>query len=250
MPKNLKSPSVNEQEVAKFSAIADEWWDENGKFKPLHKFNPTRIKYIKEKLIEHFNLDDKSKTPLEGLNILDVGCGGGLLSVPISRLGAQMTSIDASEANIKTAKTHAKNKDINNIDYFHTTAENLSSANAKFDAILNMEVIEHVEDVESFMSACSKMLKPNGLIFVATMNRTLKSYASAIIGAEYILRWLPIGTHDWKKFLKPSEINKYFEAGNITLTDSTGVKYNILKDEFTLTDSLDINYILLGKKEK
>ncbi len=246
--KQIESPSVNQDEVEKFSAMADEWWDETGKFKPLHKFNPVRIKYIRDNLIEHFGLDERSDQPLKGLKILDIGCGGGLLSVPMARLGAEMTSVDASEKNIKIAKAYAEKNLKENINFLHSSAEKLASTGAEFDVILNMEVIEHVEDVSSFMRSCCDMLKKGGLQFVATLNRTPKSYLFAIIGAEYVLRWLPQGTHEWSKFLKPSEINNMFESNGLKLKSSTGVKYNPLKDDFNLNKDLSVNYILIGEK--
>ena len=195
--------SVNKKEIEKFSKMAEEWWDPNGKFKPLHKFNPIRIRYIKDNIINHFNLNDKSK-PLNKINILDIGCGGGLLSEPMSRLGANVVGIDASEKNIKIAKMHAKKNNLK-IEYKNTSPENLKT-NKKFDVILNMEIVEHVEDVNFFIKSCSKLLKKNGIMFVATLNKTLKSYIFGIIGAEYIMRWLPIGTHEWEKFLNPDDL--------------------------------------------
>ena len=195
--------SINKKEIEKFSKMATEWWDPKGKFKPLHKFNPIRIKYIKENIINNFKLKNKTK-PLKKINILDIGCGGGLLSEPMQRLGANVTGIDASIKNIKIAKLHAKKNKLN-IKYFCSSPEKLKT-NKKFDVILNMEIVEHVEDVQFFLKSCSKLLKKNGLMFVATINKTLKSYMFAIIGAEYVLRWLPIGTHEWEKFVKPEDL--------------------------------------------
>jgi 2-polyprenyl-6-hydroxyphenyl methylase/3-demethylubiquinone-9 3-methyltransferase len=238
----LNSPSVNLDEVEKFSKIADEWWSETGKFKPLHKFNPIRLQYIISTLKSHFEV-----TKIEGLKVIDIGCGGGLLSVPLARLGANVTGIDASEKNIKVAKLHAEKEGLN-INYLHTSAEEVFATGEKFDCVLSMEIIEHVEDVESFMQACAGLVKEGGLIFVATLNRTPKSYLNAIIGAEYVLRWLPRGTHDWKKFVKPHEIFKLFEQNQINFKEAKGVKYNILKDEFALSDDLSINYMMVGKK--
>ena len=192
--------SVNKKEIDKFSKMADEWWDPEGKFKPLHKFNPIRIKYIKENIINNFKLKNKSK-PLSGINILDIGCGGGLLSEPMSRMGANVTGIDASDKNIKIAKLHSKKNKLK-INYLCSSPEKLK-IKKKFDVILNMEIVEHVEDIDFFLKSCSKLLKKNGLMFVATINKTLKSYVFAIVGAEYVLRWLPIGTHEWEKFVKP-----------------------------------------------
>ena len=195
--------SVNKKEIDKFSKMANEWWDPEGKFKPLHKFNPTRIKYIKENIINNFKLKNKSK-PLSGIKILDIGCGGGLLSEPMSRMGANVTGIDASDKNIKIAKLHSKKNKLK-INYLCSSPEKLKITK-KFDVILNMEIVEHVEDIDFFLKSCSKLLKKNGLMFVATINKTLKSYIFAIVGAEYVLRWLPIGTHEWEKFVKPEDL--------------------------------------------
>lgn len=243
----LNSPSINPEEIEKFSRMAEDWWNPAGKFKPLHKFNPVRIKYIKDKIAENFSVNENQVKPLQGLNILDIGCGGGLLSVPLTRLGANVTGIDASEKNIKIAKVHAEKEDLQ-IEYLNTSAEDLAKSGRQFDIVLNMEVIEHVADVNSFMQASAQLVKPNGLMLVATINRTAKSYAFAIIGAEYVLRWLPRGTHDWKKFLKPHEIKDQFKKNNIKLIESSGVKYNPIKDNFSLDRNLDINFMMLGKK--
>lgn len=252
----LNSPSVNPDEVEKFSRIADEWWSETGKFKPLHKFNPTRLQYIITALKLHFNITSDGRDCLKNIKIIDVGCGGGLLSVPLARLGAQVTGIDASEKNIKVAKVHAEKEGLN-INYLHTSAEEIFAESIKtgekFDVVLSMEIIEHVEDVASFMQACCGLVKPEengkaGLILVATLNRTVKSYLNAIIGAEYVMRWLPRGTHDWKKFVKPHEIFKLFEDNNIKFIQAKGVKYNPLKDSFALSDDLSINFMMLGEK--
>ena len=199
----MKINTINKKEIEKFSKIAEEWWDTTGKFKPLHKFNPIRIDYIKQNIIKTFNLDSK-KRPLNKIKILDVGCGGGLLSEPMCRLGADVTGIDASEKNINVAKVHAKKNDLS-IKYICSSPEKLNT-DLKYDVILNMEIIEHVEDVEFFLKSCSKLLKKGGIMFVATLNKTFKSYIFAIVGAEYILRWLPIGTHEWEKFVKPEEL--------------------------------------------
>ena len=244
----LNSASINHEEVEKFSRMAEEWWDPHGKFKPLHKFNPTRLRYIREKLIENFNLNGNTPKPLAGLTILDIGCGGGLLSVPLTRLGATVTGIDASEKNISVAKVHAEKEGLN-IEYINTSAEDLAATGRQFDVVLNMEVIEHVADVTSFMAASSRLVKQNGLMLVATLNRTAKSYLFAIVGAEHVLRWLPAGTHDWKKFLKPHEIAIQFEANNISHLESVGTKYNPFKDEFSLDQDLSVNFMMLGKKQ-
>ena len=232
--------SVNKKEIEKFSNMADEWWDPHGKFKPLHKFNPIRIKYIKDNIINQFKLKNKNK-PLSGINILDIGCGGGLLSEPMSRLGANITGIDASIKNIKIAKLHAKKNGLK-IDYICSSPEKLKITK-KFDVILNMEIVEHVEDISFFLKSCSKLLKKNGLMFVATINKTLKSYVFAIVGAEYVLRWLPIGTHEWEKFVKPEELKKILTKNNLSLKKFDGMHFNIIKDEWSITKDLSVNYI-------
>ena len=237
--------SVNKKEIDKFSKMADEWWDPEGKFKPLHKFNPTRIKYIKDNSTEHFKVKSKN-LPLKNLKILDIGCGGGLLCEPMSRLGAKVTGIDASEKNINVAKIHSKEKKLK-IKYICSSPENLTIKD-KFDIILNMEIIEHVNDVEFFMLNCSKFLKKNGLMYVATLNKTLKSYLFAIVGAEYILRWLPIGTHDWNKFLKPEELEKKFFDNNVSTKEISGLNFNPFLNKWSKSQNLSVNYIILGKK--
>ncbi len=232
--------SVNKKEIDKFSKMADEWWDPEGKFKPLHKFNPTRIKYIKESIVNNFKLKNKIK-PLSGLNILDIGCGGGLLSEPMSRMGANVTGIDASNKNIKIAKLHSKKNRLK-INYSCSSPEKLKITK-KFDVILNMEIVEHVEDIDFFLKSCSKLLKKNGLMFVATINKTLKSYIFAIIGAEYVLRWLPIGTHEWEKFVKPEDLKKILIKYDLSLSKLDGMNFNILKDEWDISKDLSVNYI-------
>ena len=232
--------SVNKKEIEKFSNMADEWWDPHGKFKPLHKFNPIRIKYIKENIIRQFKIKNKNK-PLSGINILDIGCGGGLLSEPMCRLGANVTGIDASTKNVKISKLHAK-KDNLKINYICSSPEKLKISK-KFDVILNMEIVEHVEDISFFLKSCSKLLNKNGLMFVATINKTLKSYVFAIVGAEYVLRWLPIGTHDWEKFVKPEELKEILSKNNLFLKKLDGMHFNIIKDEWSITNDLTVNYI-------
>ena len=233
--------SVNKKEIEKFSKMASEWWDPNGKFKPLHKFNPIRIKYIKENIISSFQLNKNTNKPLEKINILDIGCGGGLLSEPMTRLGAKVTGIDASDKNIKIAKLHAKKNKLN-INYLCSSPEKIKIKN-KFDVILNMEIIEHVEDINFFIKSCSKLLKKNGIMFVATLNKTLKSYVFAIIGAEYILRWLPIGTHDWEKFVKPNDLKEILNQNNLKLEKLDGMNFNLIKDEWSISKDTSINYI-------
>src|SRR3989338_5228797 len=233
--------SFDENEVKKFSKIADEWWDESGKFKPLHKFNPTRISYIRKKIIEHFSLDENSAQPFLGKKIIDIGCGGGLVCEPFARMGADITAIDASEENIKVAKIHAQ-KSALKINYQQGLVENLLEEE-KFDVVLALEIIEHIADVEEFIKNCAKLIKKDGLFFVATINRTIKSLLTAKIGAEYILRWLPIGTHNFKKFLKPSEINAKANKYNLSLQKICGFSYNPFKDEFKENEKdLDVNY--------
>ena len=232
--------SVNKKEIDKFSKMADEWWDPEGKFKPLHKFNPTRIKYIKENIINNFKLKNKSK-PLSGIKILDIGCGGGLLSEPMSRMGANVTGIDASDKNIKIAKLHSKKNKLK-INYLCSSPEKLK-IEKKFDVILNMEIVEHVEDIDFFLKSCSKLLKKNGLMFVATINKTLKSYVFAIVGAEYVLRWLPIGTHEWEKFVKPEDLKKILMKYDLSQNKLEGMNFNIIKDEWSISRDLSVNYI-------
>ena len=232
--------SVNKKEIQKFSKMADEWWDPSGKFKPLHKFNPIRIQYIKENIIGNFKLKNKKK-PLDKINILDIGCGGGLLSEPMTRLGANVTGIDASSKNINIAKHHAKKNNLK-INYICSSPEKLK-IKKKFDVILNMEIVEHVDDINFFINSCSKLLKKNGLMFVATLNKTLKSYMFAIIGAEYVLRWLPIGTHDWEKFVKPEDLKNILHKNNLKLEKLDGMNFNIIKDEWSISSDTSINYI-------
>ena len=232
--------SVNKKEIEKFSKIAEEWWDPKGKFKPLHKFNPIRISYIKENIINTFNIQ-KNDRSLEGIKILDIGCGGGLLSEPMARMGADVSGIDASEKNINVAKLHAEKNELK-IKYYCSSPENFKTDD-KFDVILNMEIIEHVDDVDFFLKSCAKLLKRNGIMFVATLNKTLKSYLFAIIGAEYVLRWLPIGTHEWEKFIKPEELINLTKKCNLILNDLKGVKFNLLLNEWKLSSDKSVNYI-------
>ena len=237
--------SINKKEIEKFSNMAAEWWDPEGKFKPLHKFNPIRIKYIKENIIKEFQLKNK-KYPLSGINVLDIGCGGGLLSEPMCRLGANVTAIDASNKNIAIANLHAKKNNLK-INYICSSPEKLKTTK-KFDVILNMEIVEHVEDVDFFLKSCANLLKKNGLMFVATINKTLKSYIFAIVGAEYVLRWLPIGTHEWEKFVKPEELKSILVKNNLNLKKIDGMNFNILKDEWNVSKDLSVNYIAEFKK--
>ena len=232
--------SINKKEIEKFSKIANEWWNPNGKFKPLHKFNPIRIQYIKDNLVSDFNIKLSDK-PLKNIKILDIGCGGGLLSEPMCRLGAKVLGIDASKKNIEVAKFHAKQNNLK-INYKVASPEILK-IKEKFDVILNMEIVEHVEDLDFFIKESSKLLKKNGTMFVATLNKTLKSYAFAIIGAEYILRWLPIGTHSWEKFVKPIDLINISKKNNLIFKKLDGMKFNILDNTWKVSDDTSVNYI-------
>ncbi len=236
----MKNSTINKKEIEKFSKIAEEWWNPEGKFKPLHKFNPIRISYIKKNIIKTFKLDH-NKVPLKNIKILDIGCGGGLLSEPMSRLGAKVTGIDASDKNIKVAKLHSKKSNLQ-IDYFCSSPEKFN-AKDKFDVILNMEIVEHVEDVNFFLKSCSKLLKKNGIMFVATLNKTLKSYIFAIVGAEYILRWLPIGTHEWEKFLKPEDLISILEKNDLSLERVDGMNFNLITNKWSVGNDKSVNYI-------
>ena len=238
--------TINKKEIQKFSNLADEWWDVNGKFKPLHIFNPVRLDYITEKIKAHFNLKKESALSLSEIKILDIGCGGGLVSEPMCRLGADVTGIDASEKNIKIAQIHAKKNKLK-IKYLNTSPENFSNAD-KFDVILNLEIVEHVENLDLYIAACSKLLKPNGLMFTATLNRTFESYIKAIVGAEYVMRWLPIGTHDWNKFIKPDELKKKLEKYNFSISDTEGVVYNIFLRKWKRSNDCAVNYIVTSIK--
>jgi len=240
----MKNKTVNKKEIDKFSKLAKEWWDPNGKFKPLHKFNPVRLDYIKKSILKKLKKGDD--TYLKNVKILDIGCGGGLLCEPLTRLGAQVVGIDASNKNIKIAKIHAKKSDLK-INYYCTTPENFNYKE-KFDVVLNMEIVEHVEDVNLFLKESSKFLKKNGIMFIATLNKTLKSYFFAILGAEYILRWLPIGTHDWNMFVKPSELVEICKKNSLILEEILGVKYNIISRDWELSTDNNVNYMALFKK--
>ena len=241
----MKNITVNKSEIDKFSKLASEWWDPNGKFKPLHKFNPVRLEYIKKSILKKFNKKNCHKS-LNGIKILDIGCGGGLLCEPLSRLGAEVVGIDASEKNIKICKTHAKKNKLE-INYYCASPENFIS-NQKFDVILNMEIVEHVKDVNLFLKESSKFLKKNGLMFIATLNKTLKSYVFAILGAEYVLRWLPIGTHDWSMFIKPRELIEICKKNSLNLEEIMGVKYNIISKEWNISSDASVNYMTKFKK--
>ena len=238
--------TVNKEEIQKFSLMADEWWDVNGKFKPLHQFNPIRIDYILEKTLDHYKIKSSSDKPLKNLSLLDVGCGGGLISEPMCRLGANVTGIDASSKNIKIAELHSKTNQLD-IKYLNKSPEQIKEVEI-FDIILNLEVVEHVKDLDLYIKSCSRLLKKNGIIFTATLNRTFTSYFKAIIGAEYVLRWLPIGTHDWNSFLKPEELEKKLNNSDLSTLDVTGLSFNPFVKKWRRSSNLDVNYIILSKK--
>ena len=241
--------TISPDEIGKFHKMAEEWWDPNGKFKPLHKFNPVRLAFIREKLIAHFGLDDRAMRPFAGLRILDIGCGGGLLCEPMARLGATVVGADAGEKNVKIAALHAEQSGLE-IDYRATTSEDLAAAGEQFDVVLNMEVVEHVSDVQLYLESCCKLVKPGGLMFVATINRTARAYALAIVGAERILRWLPKGTHSYEKLVTPEEITSITSRNGMDVIDKTGVTFNPLKNEWGKSRDMAVNYMLLLEKPK
>ena len=238
--------TINKEEIQKFSDIAEEWWDVKGKFKPLHLFNPIRIEYIIEKIKRHFKINNNQNDVLKSLKILDIGCGGGLISEPMARLGGMVTGIDASKKNIKVADLHAKKNNLK-IRYLNKSPENFEEYE-KFDVILNLEIVEHVEDLKLYIRSCNQLLKKNGIMFTATLNRTFVSYIKAIIGAEYILGWLPIGTHDWNKFIKPEELEKTLQNYNFKTLDITGLEFNPLLSKWKRSDNLSVNYIICSLK--
>ncbi len=241
------STTIDQAEVDRFSAMAAEWWDPTGKFRPLHKFNPVRLTHIKEQVCARFGRDMNDPKAFKGLRFLDIGCGGGLLCEPMARMGAEIVGADASEVNIEVAKIHAAQSGLE-IDYRAQTAESLEAAGEKFDVILNMEVVEHVADVDLFIETCARMVKPGGLMFIATINRTPKARALAIFMAENILRWLPKGTHQYEKLVKPEEIEKPLSAEGMSIIDRTGVFYNPLQDRWNKSRDMDVNYMLLAER--
>ena len=244
---NAAGASVDPAEVARFTAMAAEWWDPNGKFKPIHKFNPVRLQFIRDTAVAHFGLPGASLSPFKGLDLLDIGCGGGLLAEPMARLGAAVTGIDAGADNIGTAQAHAKESGLE-IDYRCETAEALLAGGAQFDMVLNMEVVEHVADRDGFLASSAGLLRPGGLMIVATLNRTAKSFALAIVGAEYVLRWLPRGTHVWRKFVRPSELAAGLRQGGAQVSQFAGVSYNPLTDGWRVTRDLDVNYMAVASR--
>ncbi|CDZ44692.1 bifunctional 2-polyprenyl-6-hydroxyphenol methylase/3-demethylubiquinol 3-O-methyltransferase UbiG [Neorhizobium galegae] len=239
--------TIDQSEVDRFSAMAAEWWDPTGKFKPLHKFNPVRLAYLRDRICENFGRDRKSHLPLSGLRILDIGCGGGLLSEPIARMGATVVGADPSEKNIGIASTHATETGTS-VDYRAVTAEQLAEAGETFDVVLNMEVVEHVADVNFFMTTCANMVRPGGLMFVATINRTFKAGALAIFAAENILRWLPRGTHQYEKLVRPEELERPISSAGMDIIHRTGVFFNPLQDRWNLSPDMDVNYMMLAKR--
>lgn len=239
--------SLDSGEVEKFSKLAAEWWNPKGKMGVLHKFNPVRLAWIKEQACARLGLDPLARAPLEGLRLLDIGCGGGLLCEPMARLGASVVGVDASEKNIKTARVHAAEMELA-IDYRVGMAEDLAAAGEKFDIILNMEVIEHVAQPAFFVASCASMLKPGGLMFVATLNRTLKSFGLAIIGAEYVLGWLPKGTHEWERFVTPDELRGWMSENGVGVKAESGVTYHPLADEWRGSRDMGVNYMVVGQR--
>ncbi len=239
--------TIDQGEVDRFSAMAAEWWDPRGKFRPLHKFNPVRLTYIRDRVADAFGRDPLAPRPLQGLRVLDIGCGGGLLSEPMARMGAEVVGADASEKNIMIARTHAEGSGVS-VDYRAVTAEALAEAGETFDVILNMEVVEHVADVDFFISTCASMVRPGGMMFVATINRTLKAGALAIFAAENILRWLPRGTHQFEKLVRPEELEKPLVASGLAVTERTGVFFNPLSNQWNLSKDMDVNYMLVARR--
>jgi len=239
--------TIDQAEVERFSAMAAEWWNPQGKFRPLHKFNPVRLAYIRDQVAARFGRDPHAARPFEGLRILDIGCGGGLLCEPMARLGAEVVGVDPSETNIEVARLHAAESRVT-VDYRASTAEDLADAGEKFDVVLNMEVVEHVADVGLFVARCAEMVKPGGLMFVATINRTMKAWGLAIVGAEYVLRWLPKGTHQYEKLVRPEELEKALAEAGMAIYDRTGVTYNPLADRWQQSRDMDVNYMLLAEK--
>ncbi len=242
--------TINPAEVAKFEAMAAEWWDPNGKFKPLHMLNPCRLDYITSQIAAEFDRDLTQPLPFKGLRILDIGCGGGLLSEPMARLGADVLGADAAEGNIPVAQVHADQSGLK-IDYRHTTAEALAAAGEQFDAILNMEVVEHVAEPQAYLTACSQLLKPGGLQICSTINRNPKSFAMAIVGAEYVMRWLPKGTHEWNKFITPDELENLLRSAGLDPVDRKGFVFNPVTWRWRLSDrDLSVNYVTASIKPK
>lgn len=244
---DLGVTTVDSTEIAKFSAMAEAWWDPHGDFKPLHQLNPTRIAFLRDTAARHFGRVAAEETPLDGLTLCEIGCGGGLLTEPMRRLGAEVTGVDPSQRNVGIARAHAEKSGLK-ITYLQCAAEDMVAREERFDIVLAMEVVEHVANVDAFIAGCAQLVRPGGLIFFATINRTAKAYALAIVGAEYIMRWLPRGTHDWRKFVKPSELSNPLRRAGFAIAEMTGVSYNPLADRWNLTRDLDVNYMLAAKR--
>ncbi len=240
--------SVDRAEIARFAALAEEWWNPRGKFKPLHKLNPVRLAFIRDSVAGHFGRDPLAERPLDGLRLVDVGSGGGLLAEPMARLGARVIGLDAAAENIRVADAHAREGGLD-IDYRLTTAEALADTGQRFDVVLTMEVVEHVADRDGFLDACCRLVRPGGAMAIATLNRTAKAFALAIVGAEYVLRWVPVGSHRWSKFVRPSEIAAALRAGGLDMAELTGVVYNPISDRWHLAPrDLDVNYMAFAVK--
>jgi len=249
MAEKRHAPSIDQAEIERFSRLAADWWDPRGPMAPLHKFNPVRLAYIRDQAAARFDRNPKKLDCLKGMRLLDIGCGGGILSEPLARLGAEVVGVDPSEENINAARAHAEDTRIA-VDYRATTAEELAAANERFDVVLAMEVVEHVADLNAFVATCATMVKPAGLMIAATINRTLKSFALAIVGAEYVLRWLPRGTHQWDKFVTPVELESAIESNDLQVIGERGVIYNPFADRWQLSSDMDVNYMLVAQRQK
>jgi 2-polyprenyl-6-hydroxyphenyl methylase/3-demethylubiquinone-9 3-methyltransferase len=247
--RRAQAASVDTAEIERFSRLAADWWDTRGPMAALHKLNPVRLAYIRDQAAAHFGRDPRKLDSLKGLRMLDIGCGAGILSEPLARLGAEMIGADPAEENIAIARKHAEDNGVA-VDYRATTAEALAEAGERFDVVLAMEVVEHVNDVKAFVATCASMVKPGGLMIAATLNRTLKSFALAIVGAEYVLRWLPRGTHQWDKFVTPEELERAFERASLDVIGERGVIYNLLADRWQLSSDMDVNYMLVGERPR
>jgi 2-polyprenyl-6-hydroxyphenyl methylase/3-demethylubiquinone-9 3-methyltransferase len=243
-----RSSTIDPAEVARFERLARDWWDPQGPMKPLHKFNPVRLSYIRDAACRRFSRDARAAAALAGLSILDVGCGGGVLSEPLARLGARVTGLDPAPTNIEVARLHAQRSGVA-VDYRTQTVEEVVAAGERFDVVLAMEVVEHVPDVRAFTAACGAAVAPGGLLVMATINRTMRAFALAIVGAEYVLRWLPRGTHDWNKFVTPRELEDAIERGGLSVEETPGVTYNPVSDRWSLSRDTAVNYMVLARRD-